>query len=193
MYRLVNYMSRIGTTPVVAPKDVTVTVSNGLVTVAGVKGQIIFGLPAGVTVEHEAEGVWNVKLKKGGDTALHGFIRAQFANAVTGVSKEWFRTLELAAVGYRAAMSGENLVLTVGFSHPVTVTPPQGITIAVSEGKIIVSGVDKQIVGQVAANIRAIKKPEPYKGKGIKYEGEYIRKKAGKAAKAVGAAVGGAK
>jgi len=186
-------MSRIGTTPVVAPKDVTVTVSNGLVTVAGVKGQIIFGLPAGVTVEHEAEGVWNVKLKKGGDTALHGFIRAQFANAVTGVSKEWSRTLELAGVGYRAAMSGENLVLTVGFSHPVTVTPPQGITIAVSEGKIIVSGVDKQIVGQVAANIRAIKKPEPYKGKGIKYEGEYIRKKAGKAAKAVGAAVGGAK
>jgi len=193
VYRLVNYMSRIGTTPVVAPKDVTVTVSNGLVTVAGVKGQIIFGLPAGVTVEHEAEGVWNVKLKKGGDTALHGFIRAQFANAVTGVSKEWSRTLELAGVGYRAAMSGENLVLTVGFSHPVTVTPPQGITIAVSEGKIIVSGVDKQIVGQVAANIRAIKKPEPYKGKGIKYEGEYIRKKAGKAAKAVGAAVGGAK
>ena len=193
MYRGVNHMSRIGTSPVVVPGTIKVTLLGGMVTVAGPKGEAVFGLPGDVTIGEESEGVWRVMLKKGGDAALHGFMRAQFANAVIGVGTGWSRTLELAGVGYRAAMTGENLVLTVGFSHPVTVVPPKGIMISVSEGKIMVSGVNKQIVGQVAANIRAIKKPEPYKGKGIKYEGEYIRKKAGKAAKAVGATSGGAK
>ncbi len=124
--------------------------------------------------------------------SLHGYLRATLANAITGVTKGWTRTLELSGVGYRASVSGVNLVLTIGFSHPVTIEPPSGISFTVNESKIIVSGIDRQAVGQMAASIREKKKPEPYKGKGIKYEGEHIRKKAGKA-KAVSGAVGGAK
>src|SRR5574341_1048844 len=168
-------MSRIGISPVEVGKDVTVTVTDGQVSVVGPKGNVTFDVPATIAIGQEAEGVWTVKLKKSGDTAIHGLVRAQFANAVRGVTAGWSKTLELSGVGYRAAMNGANLTLTIGFTHPVTVVPPTGITIAVAEGKIIVTGVDKQLVGQVAANIRAIKKPEPYKGKGIKYEGEHIR------------------
>jgi large subunit ribosomal protein L6 len=122
--------------------------------------------------------------------ALHGTMRANLKNAVVGISTGWSRTLELSGVGYRAALSGANLVLNVGFSHPVTIVPPPGVTFAVTEGKIVVTGADKHVVGQTAANVRAVKKPEPYKGKGIKYEGEHIRKKAGKSAKAIGGAPG---
>jgi large subunit ribosomal protein L6 len=122
--------------------------------------------------------------------ALHGYVRANINNLIIGVTKGWTKTLELSGVGYRAALSGANLTLNLGFSHPVTVTPPEGIQFAAAEGKIVVSGRDKQLVGEVAAGIRAIKKPEPYKGKGIKYKGEHIRKKAGKAAKAIGGALG---
>ena len=124
---------------------------------------------------------------------MHGFLRAQIANQIKGVSEGWTKALELVGVGYRAAVSGNNLVLTVGFSHPVTIEPSAGISFEVQEGKIVVSGNDKQAVGQVAATVRGVKEPEPYKGKGIKYQGEYIRKKAGKSAKAVGGAPGGAK
>jgi len=114
------------------------------------------------------------------------------ANAVRGVKERWTKTLELVGVGYRASLSGENLVLTIGFSHPVTVKPPAGISFQVNESKIVVSGVDKHMVGQIAARIRDLKKPEPYKGKGIRYEFEHVRKKAGKA-KVIGAAPGASK
>ena len=121
---------------------------------------------------------------------VSGYIRANLDNLITGVTKGWTKTLELSGVGYRATVTGADLTLNLGFSHPVTVTPPEGIQFAAAEGKIVVSGRDKQLVGQVAAKIRELKKPEPYKGKGIKYLGEHIRKKAGKAAKAIGGAPG---
>ncbi|OGG11859.1 50S ribosomal protein L6 [Candidatus Gottesmanbacteria bacterium RBG_13_45_10] len=184
-------MSRIGNAPVVVPKEVTISVDDGGVGVKGPKGEQRVMIPSGITVK--AEGT-NLVISRAHDDkpsrALHGFIRAELANATEGVLKGWTKTLELSGVGYRAAMSGANLVLTIGFSHPVTVVPPEGITFTVNEGKIVISGINKQIVGQSAAKIRSIKKPEPYKGKGIKYEGEYIRKKAGKSAKTVGGAPG---
>lgn len=183
-------MSRIGKSPI-EHKDVTVSIQGREVTVQGPKGQLKMTVPADITVK-DAEQTLIVGCEKH-DTkhnALHGFVRAELANMVTGVSKGWTKSLELSGVGYRASMSGNNLVLSVGFSHQVTIAPPEGITLAVVEGKIVVSGVNKQIVGQVASNIREVRKPEPYKGKGIKYVGEHIRKKAGKSAKAIGGAPG---
>ena len=186
-------MSRIGKAIIDIPKEVTVTKDGDLVMVKGPKGELRHGIPYGLSITI-TEGHLEVECKSSDKAkqALHGYFRAELANAVTGVTKGWTKTLELSGVGYRAAVNGVNLVLTIGFSHPVTVTPPQGIVFSVNESKIIVAGISKQEVGQTAASIREIKKPEPYKGKGIKYEGEYIRKKAGKA-KAVGGAPGGAK
>lgn len=183
-------MSRIGNAPIIIPKDVTVMVAAHEVNVSGAKGQLKVGIPDGITVSQEGD-VLTVSRKNNDKPkrALHGYVRANLSNAVDGVSKGWTKTLELSGVGYRANLSGANLVLSVGFSHQVTIIPPKGIAFAVNEGKIVISGVDKQEVGQTAAKIRAVKEPEPYKGKGIKYEGEHIRKKAGKA-KAVGGAPG---
>lgn len=164
--------------------------------VNGPKGEAKLGIPPKIKVSqkdnqilvHSDSGEKPVQ-------ALHGFVRATLNNDITGVTTGWTKTLELSGVGYRAAIEGVNLVLTVGFSHPVKIVPPPGITFLVNEGKIVVSGTNRQVVGQTAATIRAVKKPEPYKGKGIKYKGEIIRKKAGKAAKAIGGApgAGGAK
>lgn len=181
-------MSRIGNALITIPKDVTVTLAGREVVVKGPKGEMKFTVPAILEVKQEDGNL--VVTNPGKDKksqALHGFTRAALANQITGVTTGWTKTLELAGVGFRATMNGANLVLNIGFSHPVTVTPPAGISFNVMEGKIVVSGIDKQLVGEVAAKIRAIKKPEPYKGKGIKYQGERIRKKAGKA-KATGAA-----
>ncbi|MCX6793534.1 MAG: 50S ribosomal protein L6 [Candidatus Gottesmanbacteria bacterium] len=184
-------MSRIGNAIINVPKEATVTIDGGIVTVKGPKGELLMNIPSRVSV-HIADG--KIEVKRTGDDkptrALHGYVRANLANLVTGVTTGWTKTLELSGVGYRAAVVGANLTLNLGFSHPVTVTPPAGIQFAVNEGTIIVSGRDKQLVGQVAAGIRELKKPEPYKGKGIKYQGEHIRKKAGKAAKAIGGAPG---
>lgn len=188
-----KHMSRIGKTPITVPKDVTIMVTGKSVVVKGPKGELSEYIPDKITVT-QREGILEVT-RKGEDKkvkSIHGFVRAKIASDITGVTTGWTKTLELSGVGYRANIAGANLVLTIGFSHPVTVTPPNGIAFAVNEGKITVSGIDKHLVGQVAASIRAIKKPEPYKGKGIKYAGEHIRKKAGKAAKAIGGAVGGA-
>lgn len=187
-------MSRIGNAPVEIPEGVSAQIADGIIVVKGPKGETRMGIPPQIQVNQEGGHI--VVTRKGEDKsvrALHGFVRAQINNDVVGVTSGWTKTLELSGVGYRAALSGVNLVLSVGFSHPVTIVPPQGITFAVTEGKIIVSGISRQIVGQTAASIRAVKKPEPYKGKGIKYKGEKIRKKAGKAAKAIGGAAGGAK
>ena len=184
-------MSRIGNAIISIPKEVTVTTEGAAMVIKGPNGELRMDIPARIGV-HIADG--NIEVTRRGEDkptrALHGYVRANLANIVTGVTKGWTKTLELSGVGYRATVSGTNLTLNLGFSHPVTVTPPEGIQFAVNENKIVVSGRDKQLVGQVAASIREIKKPEPYKGKGIKYQGEHIRKKAGKAAKAVGGAPG---
>lgn len=184
-------MSRIGNAIIVVPKEATVSVDGTQVSVKGPKGELSMQMPFRVSMKM-ADG--NIEIeRKGNDKptrALHGYVRANLANLITGVTKGWTKTLELSGVGYRAAITGVNLTLNLGFSHPVTIAPPSGIQFAVTEGKVVISGVDKQLVGQTAAIIRAVKKPEPYKGKGIKYQGEHIRKKAGKAAKAVGGAPG---
>jgi len=184
-------MSRIGNAIIIVPKEATVTISGSSVSVKGPKGELSMTVPAGITVT-DKEGTI-VVTRKGEEKAmrsLHGYVRAELMNSITGVTKGWTRTLELSGVGYQAAVTGTDLTLNLGFSHPVLVKPPLGITFSAAEGKIIVAGTDKQLVGQTAAKIREIKKPEPYKGKGIKYLGEHIRKKAGKAAKAVGGAPG---
>ena len=185
-------MSRIGNTPVTLPKDVTAAVSPSAVTIKGTKGELTVAIPAGITVKQEGEAL--IAERKRNDSrvkASHGTTVALLTNAVFGVTKGWSKQLELQGVGYRAAMQGTDVVLNVGFSHQVTMKPPTGITFAVTDGKISVSGVDKHLVGQTAAAIRGVKPPEPYKGKGIRYVGEYVRKKAGKSAKAVGGAPGG--
>ena len=173
--------------PIPVPKEVTATVDMPVVTLKGPKGAITYNVPMGINVALE-EGVLKVSTHRNDKAAksLFGFVRAHLANEVTGITKGFTKTLELSGVGYRAALSGANLVLSVGFSHTVTITPPPGITFTTADGKINVIGTNKQVVGQVAANIRSVRPPEPYKGKGIKYAGEYIRKKAGKSAKAVG-------
>lgn len=181
-------MSRIGKTPI-EYKDATISIHENTLVVKGAKGELSYSIPQDVIVENK-DNTLTVQCEKH-DTkhnALHGFVRAHIANMIVGITTGWTKSLELSGVGYRATMSGNNLVLSVGFSHQVTIVPPQGITLAIAEGKIIVSGIDKQLVGQIAANIREIRKPEPYKGKGIKYIGEHIRKKAGKSAKAIGGA-----
>lgn len=160
--------------------------------VSGPKGKLEF--IGGESVQIGREGDLLIVKNLGTDTAsqaLFGFTRAQLDNLITGVNTGWSKGLELSGVGYRAVVTGTNLVLNVGFSHPVTMVPPAGITFSVTEGKIMVSGIDKQLVGSIAAQIRAIKPPEPYKGKGIRYIGEIVRKKAGKSAKGAGAPAAG--
>jgi large subunit ribosomal protein L6 len=181
-----NFMSRIGKKPVKIPQGVTVNVgADNLVSVTGPKGNLSFrfrpevGIVAdggSVVVERKQE---SAKAK-----SLHGLSRSLVENMVFGVDKGWNKGLELVGVGYRAEVRGNDLVLNVGFSHPVVFKAPEGISFSVSQNIINVSGIDKQIVGETAAKIRRIKPPEPYKGKGIKYVGEVIRRKAGKAAKA---------
>lgn len=186
-------MSRIGNQPVSVPSGVTVIQKAGLVAVKGPKGQLLLGVPRDISIRQNGEDL--VVTRKGDNRFVrgtHGAFRAIVANAVVGVTSGWTKTLEMHGVGFRASVAGSDLELSVGFSHTVTIKPPVGITFAVSEGKIIVSGIDRHMVGQMAANIRKIKPPEPYKGKGIKYVGERIRKKAGKA-KAVGTTPGATK
>lgn len=183
-------MSRIGNAIITISKDVTVTNESNTCVVKGPKGTLSLPVSDRVRVVLEGDVIRVERKHNDKDSrALHGYTRAVLANAVIGVTKGWTKTLELSGVGYRATLSGTNLVLSVGFSHQVTITPPEGITFQVVEGKIVVSGIDRQLVGHVASKVREVKKPEPYKGKGIKYEGEYIRKKAGKA-KAAGGAPG---
>lgn len=182
-------MSRIGNAPITVPKDATVSLEGSAVIVKGPKGELRFVVPQGINIDiHDVTVEVTRKHNDKPTRALHGALRATISNMILGVTVGWTRVLELTGVGYRANLTGANLVLSVGFSHQVTINPPSGITFAVAEGKITISGIDKQQVGQTAANIRSVKKPEPYKGKGIKYEGEHIRKKAGKAKAAGGAA-----
>jgi large subunit ribosomal protein L6 len=179
-------MSRIGAMPIILPQNVTVVSDSGFVNITGPKGALSVVIPEGIKVMVNSNVVTvenHLNQIKG--KALHGLVRAHIANAVVGVTQGFTKTLELVGVGYRALLNGSDLTLSVGFSHPVIIKSRPGIQFSVNEGKIVVSGIDKQLVGQIAANIRAVKKPEPYKGKGIRYQGEHVRKKAGKA-KSVG-------
>ena len=177
-------MSRIGRMPVTIPSGVTVKLGEGNeVTVKGPKGELIRTLHHDMNIKIEENTVIverpsESKLHR----SLHGLTRTLIANMIIGVTEGFSKTLEIAGVGYRAAKAGTKLNLTLGFSHPVVVEPPAGITLdAPAPNKIVVSGIDKEKVGAIAANIRSFREPEPYKGKGIKYEGERIRRKIGKA------------
>lgn len=181
-------MSRVGTNPISIPSGVDVKIEGTDVTVNGPKGNLSMVLMPQVKVDQE-DGKLIVKRKRDDriSRSVHGLTRSLLFNMVNGVSVGWSKGLEMVGVGYRAQGGGENLTLTVGFSHPVSVKAPTGITFTVADNtKISVTGIDKQLVGQVAANIRAIKPPEVYKGKGIRFAGEYVRRKAGKAGKAGG-------
>jgi large subunit ribosomal protein L6 len=178
-------MSRIGRMPITIPSGVEVKVAGARVSVKGPKGTLEQDMHPDMKVS-VADGV--VTVERPSDErehrALHGLTRSLVANMVEGVTNGYAKTLEIQGVGYRAALKGQNIELAVGYSHPVVVEAPKGVTFEVPQPtRIIVSGADKQEVGQVAANIRAIRKPDPYKGKGIRYQGEYVRKKAGKAGK----------
>lgn len=177
-------MSRIGRAPIAIPEGVIVTIdANNVVTVKGPKGELTRALHNEMIIEQESN-VINVKRpsEEKKHKSLHGLTRTLIANMVDGVTKGFAKTLEIAGVGYRASKTGTKLNLTLGFSHPVEVNPPQGITIDVpAPNRIIVSGIDKEVVGAIAAQIRGYREPEPYKGKGIKYEGEKILRKVGKA------------
>ncbi len=179
-------MSRIGKKPVPIPKGVSVQVSDGVLKVKGPKGELAALLHPAISVDTTAEESV-VKVSGEGNTfnALHGLWRALLNNMVNGVTKGYEKKLEIIGVGYRAEMKGANLQLVLGFSHPILFRPPEGIKIqASSPTNLVISGTDRQLVGQIAAKIRAFRPPEPYKGKGIKYENEFIRRKAGKAAAA---------
>ncbi|MBI2074398.1 MAG: 50S ribosomal protein L6 [Candidatus Levybacteria bacterium] len=181
-------MSKIGKMPVTIPEGVTVSVERNVVSTSGSKGNLTFTIPQSVEVKM-AEGKVIVSQKEENeksDKALFGLTRATIANMVKGVSQGFEKKLELSGVGYRAQVSGSDLVLSVGFSHPVKINKAEGLSFSVAENVITIAGSDKTLVGDMAARIRKIRPPEPYKGKGIRYVGERIRRKAGKAAKAVG-------
>ena len=175
-------MSRVGKKPVPIPAGVTVSVGGGLVKVKGPKVELQHPVLVGTSVAVEGAEV-KVSAERDTRNPAFGTMRAQIANMVLGVTTGFSKTLEIVGTGYRANMEGKKLVLQLGFSHPVEFMPPEGITIKVENPtRLTISGADKALVGQVAADIRGFRPPEPYKGKGVKYEGEYIRRKAGKAA-----------
>jgi large subunit ribosomal protein L6 len=177
-------MSRIGNKPIELPAGVSVSLSPGRVMVNGPLGELSQNVPQRISIEQrDGELVVTRPTERGEDRALHGLTRTLVANMVHGVTKGFEKTLEIQGVGYRAGMRGADLELNVGFSHAVLKKAPQGITFEVPQPtQIVVKGIDKQRVGQVAAEVRAVRPPEPYKGKGIRYTGEYVRRKVGKRA-----------
>jgi len=177
-------MSRIGRKPIPLPAGVSVAIAPGRVTVNGPLGELTQSVPQRMSVEQE-DGELLVKrpTDRGEDRALHGLARTLVANMVEGVTSGFQKTLEIQGVGYRASLRGTSLELNVGFSHSVVKPPPDGIEFAVPQPTlVIVKGIDKQKVGQVAAEVRSVRPPEPYKGKGIRYQGEHVRRKVGKRA-----------
>ncbi len=179
-------MSRIGNAPVTVPSGVEVTVSGGNITVKGPKGTLSREIPGDIQITQD-DGVLTFERPNDErkNRALHGLTRSLVNNMVVGVTDGFKKELEIVGVGYRAEAQGPNgLRLNLGFSHPVSVSAPEGITFEVpAPTQVVVTGIDKEVVGQVAANIRSIRKPEPYKGKGVRYAGERILRKAGKAGK----------
>jgi large subunit ribosomal protein L6 len=184
-------VSRVGKKPIPITSGVKVKQSGQTVTIVGPKGELSAEVHPKIGVEVKEN---TIRVSRGSDQkehrALHGLWRALLANMIRGVTDGYTRKLELVGVGYRAEMKGKKLQLMLGYSHPIVFGPPEGIKIETpTQNNITVSGIDRQLVGQVAAKIRSFRPPEPYKGKGVKYEGEYIRRKAGKAAAASGAKV----
>jgi large subunit ribosomal protein L6 len=177
-------MSRIGRQPIELPSGVSVSISPGRVMVNGPLGELSQEVPSRMKVEQENGSVTVTRpTERGDDRALHGLTRSLIANMVEGVTNGFQKRLEIQGVGYRAALRGVDLELNVGYSHPVVLKAPQGITFEVpTPTEVLVKGIDKQQVGQIAAEVRKVRPPEPYKGKGIRYEGEYVRRKVGKRA-----------
>ena len=177
-------MSRVGRKPISIVKGVTITKKDDAIVVKGPKGELSATVHPDITVDiNPSEVLVSRHADDGAHRALHGLWRALIQNMVNGVTQGYSQKLEIVGVGYRAEMRGKKLQLMLGFSHPILFGPPDGVTIeAPTQTSIMVSGIDKQLVGLVAAKIRSFRPPEPYKGKGVKYEGEYIRRKAGKAA-----------
>ncbi len=179
-------MSRIGRMPIPVPSGVDVAIDGRDVTVTGPRGTLAVTLAEPIDVHREDDGVLSVTRPNDENRtrALHGLSRTLVANMVTGVTQGYSKNLEIVGVGYRVQARGANLEFALGFSHPVVVEPPEGITFAVeTPTRFSVSGIDKQKVGEVAANLRKLRKPDPYKGKGVRYQGEVIRRKVGKAGK----------
>ena len=175
-------MSRVGKKPIITPAGVTVKVAGQDVSVKGPKGELSFRVPDDIAVAESADGL---TVSPRSDTlrvkAMWGMSRAILANNIVGVTQGFEKNMELVGVGYRAAMQGKNLQLQLGYSHDVIYTPPPGVTLSTPKPtEIKVSGIDAQVVGQTAAEIREYRKPEPYKGKGVRYVGEYVRRKEGK-------------
>lgn len=183
-------MSKIGKTAIKIPLEAKLEISESLIKATGPKGSDEYKIPTGLKVE-EKEGLLYVSRPEGSkvSSAIYGTTRANIANIVNGVSVGWAKELEIVGTGYRAEVSGKELTLTVGFSHPVKYEAPDGITFKVEKNIITVAGFNKELVGKVASEIRAVRPPEPYKGKGLKYKDEVVRRKVGKAAKAAGATV----
>jgi len=177
-------MSRIGKRPIEVPSGVNVTIEPGRVSVSGPLGSLQQVVPQRMNIAHEDDTVVVTRpTERGEDRALHGLTRTLVANMVEGVTKGFEKKLEIQGVGYRAALKGNDLELSVGYSHTVIIKPRTGISFEVPvPTQIVVKGTDKQQVGQTAAEIRKVRPPEPYKGKGIRYEGEYVRRKVGKRA-----------
>jgi large subunit ribosomal protein L6 len=177
-------MSRVGKSPIEIPKGVTVTVDGRTVKAKGPKGELVTEITGDMAVSVEGSVVTIVRNSETKENrSLHGTMRALVANTVTGVSEGFAKNLDIIGVGYSAEMQGKNLSLKLGFSHPCVFEPPAGVDLEVpAPTRIVVRGIDKQQVGQVAADIRALRPPEPYKGKGIRYHDEYVRRKAGKLA-----------
>jgi large subunit ribosomal protein L6 len=181
-------MSKIAKIPVIIKEGTQVTLENEEVIVTGAKGTLNFKIPKGTSVKIEDGKIFVTQTNDSDQSkALSGLVRAIVANMIKGTSEGFTKKLELTGVGYRAQASGNTITLSVGYSHPVIIKADPTIVFSVEENIITVAGVDKAVVGDAAASVRAIRPPEPYKGKGIKYQGEYIRRKVGKAAKAVGA------
>jgi large subunit ribosomal protein L6 len=178
-------MSRIGRMPVVVPNGVDVTIDGRAVTVRGPKGTLSLEVAAPIDVQQSAGTVTVTRPSDEGEIrALHGLSRSLIANMVTGVTDGYRKTLEIVGVGYRVQAKGQDLEFSLGYSHPLPVHAPEGITFRVeTPTRFVVEGIDKQQVGEVAANIRKLRKPDPYKGKGVRYQGEQIRRKVGKAGK----------
>lgn len=178
-------MSKIGKLPIKYESSVQVNLEGSSVSVAGPKGNLKLKVPNEVKVDIANETVTVTRIDdKDRSKAMHGLIRTLIANMIEGVSKGFEKTLELSGVGFRASVQGNKLILTVGYSHPVEIEAPEGINFKAADNKVTVSGFDKALVGEVASKIRKVRPAEPYKGKGIKYENEVIRRKAGKAGKA---------
>ncbi|MCI0355604.1 MAG: 50S ribosomal protein L6 [Acidobacteria bacterium] len=175
-------MSRIGRKPIAVPAGVKVEARGNVVAIQGPKGKLETHLPAGIRLEHKDGQVVAIR-EESGNAALHGLVRALVSNAVTGVTQGWTRDLEIVGVGYRAELKGKNtVVFSLGYSHPIELPLPAGVEVTVDakQTKLSVSGVDRQKVGQVAADMRGLRPPDPYKNKGVRYAGERLKKKAGK-------------